>query len=47
MQYGDEFKYVTVNFDPKQKPYRDHVEILALTDVQFGQDVYKRQVYSM
>ena len=36
MQYGDEFKYVTANFDPRAKEYRDQIEILALTDVQFG-----------
>jgi hypothetical protein len=34
MQYGDEYKYVTANFDPKK--FKDQIEILHLTDVQFG-----------
>jgi hypothetical protein len=34
MQYGDEFKYVTADFDPKK--FKDRIEILHLTDVQFG-----------
>lgn len=34
MQYGDEFKYVTVNVDPKK--FKDRIEILHITDVQFG-----------
>jgi len=34
MQYGDEFKYVTVNVDPKK--FKDRLEILHITDVQFG-----------
>jgi len=33
MQYGDELKYISVHFDPKK--YKT-IEILALTDVQFG-----------
>jgi hypothetical protein len=33
MQYGEEFKYVTVNIDPKK--FRT-LEILHITDVQFG-----------
>lgn len=34
MQIGDEFKYVTATFDPKKYP--NGIEILHLTDVQFG-----------
>lgn len=34
MRYGDEAKYVTVNFDPKK--YKSGIEILHLTDVQYG-----------
>lgn len=34
MQFGDECKYVTVNFDPKK--YSSGIEILHLTDVQYG-----------
>jgi hypothetical protein len=34
MQYGDEYKYVTAAFNPKV--YKDQIEILHLTDVQFG-----------
>lgn len=34
MQYGDESKYLTVNFDPKEYP--KGIEILHLTDVQYG-----------
>ncbi len=34
MQIGDEFKYVTARFNPKK--YKDGIEILHLTDVQFG-----------
>jgi UDP-2,3-diacylglucosamine pyrophosphatase LpxH len=34
MQHGDEYKYVTVSFDPKEYP--SGVEILHITDVQFG-----------
>lgn len=34
MQYGDEFKYVTATFDPKR--YKDQIEVLHITDVQFG-----------
>lgn len=36
MQYGDEYKYVTARFDPKHKHYKDHIELFAITDVQFG-----------
>lgn len=36
MHFGDESKYITVNFDPRKKAFRDHIEILHLTDVQFG-----------
>lgn len=34
MQYGEESKYVTVHFDPKEYP--NNIELLMLTDVQFG-----------
>jgi len=34
MRYGDECKYVTAHFDPKV--YNNNIEILALTDVQYG-----------
>lgn len=34
MRYGDEAKYVTVDFD--EKKYKNGIEILHLTDVQFG-----------
>jgi hypothetical protein len=34
MQYGDEYKYVTVNVDPKK--FKDQIEILHITDTQFG-----------
>lgn len=34
MRYGDESKYVTVNFDPKK--YKNGIEILHITDVQYG-----------
>lgn len=34
MQYGDEFKYVTVNVDPKKFP--NGIELLHITDTQFG-----------
>lgn len=34
MHFGDESKYVTVNFDVDEYP--DGIEILALTDVQYG-----------
>ncbi len=36
MNFGDECKYVTANFNHRERAYRDHIEILALTDVQFG-----------
>lgn len=34
MQIGDEYKYVTVDFNPKKYPHG--IEVLALTDVQYG-----------
>lgn len=34
MQYGDEFKYVTVTVDPKKFPRG--IELLHVTDVQYG-----------
>jgi Calcineurin-like phosphoesterase len=34
LKYGEEVKYVTVRFDPKLYP--DQIEILHITDVQFG-----------
>lgn len=34
MQFGDEFKYVTAEFDPKK--YRNGIDIIHITDVQFG-----------
>lgn len=34
MQHGDEYKYVTAVFDPKK--FKDRIEILHITDVQFG-----------
>jgi len=34
MRYGDEAKYVTVNFSPKKYP--NGIEILHITDVQYG-----------
>lgn len=34
MRFGDESKYVTATFDPKK--YKDGIEIIHLTDVQFG-----------
>lgn len=36
MQYGHELKFVTVDIDPSKPEFRDHIEILAMTDVQFG-----------
>jgi len=34
MQYGDELKYITVRFDPKEFP--NSIELIMLTDVQYG-----------
>ena len=34
MQFGDEFKYVTAEFDPKK--YKNGIEIIHITDVQYG-----------
>jgi len=34
MSFGDEAKYVTANFDPKK--YKNGIEIIHLTDVQYG-----------
>lgn len=36
MHYGAESKYVTVNIDAKKKEFKNGIEILHLTDVQFG-----------
>lgn len=36
MRFGDESKYVTVNIDYKKKEFKNGIEILHLTDVQFG-----------
>lgn len=34
MRFGDESKYVTATFDPKK--YKDGIEIIHITDVQYG-----------
>lgn len=36
MHYGAESKYVTVNIDHRKKEFKNGIEILHLTDVQFG-----------
>lgn len=36
MRFGDESKYITVNIDAKKKEFKNGIEILHLTDVQFG-----------
>lgn len=36
MRFGDETKYITVDIDHKKKEYRNGIEVLHLTDVQFG-----------
>ncbi len=36
MRFGDESKYVTIDIDRKKKEFKDGIEILHLTDVQFG-----------
>lgn len=34
MQHEDEYKYITVNINPKQ--FKSHIELIHITDVQYG-----------
>lgn len=36
MRYGAESKYVTINIDPRKKEFKNGIEVLHITDVQFG-----------